>query len=234
MLISRRDFLELSALSGAGFTLGSHLDSPDALAQSRPSVSHAAGHSAGNWPFPPEFRQVRGLNQDWRFARVDRSTDGTSAPAPDLVWEKVNVPHTVRLEPFNASGMRNFQGICWYEKHIDILPQWHGRTLHVVLQGAMQVTDVWLNDTHLTTHNGGYLPFVLDISDHVDFSSGASNLLRLRLNNADNLEVPPGKPQDQLDFVYFGGLYRSVELRVLHPLHISDPVVADKPAEVSS
>jgi beta-galactosidase len=173
---------------------------------------------------------VRSLNQDWRFSRVDLSTDQTAAPTPDLAWETVNVPHTVRLEPFNASGMRNFQGICWYEKHLEILPEWQGRTLHLVFQGAMQVADVWLNGTHLTTHYGGYLPFVLDISNSVNAGTGARNLLRLRLNNSDNPEVPPGKPQDQLDFVYFGGLYRSVELRVLHPLHISDPMVADKPA----
>ena len=230
MLFSRRDFLELGALSGAGLTLGNHLDPLHALAQSTSSVSPGVEDSACNWPVSPEFRQVRGLNQNWRFSRVDHSTNETSAPAPNLAWETVNVPHTVRLEPFNASGMRNFQGICWYEKHLEILPEWRGRTLHLVFQGAMQVTDVWLNDTHLTTHYGGYLPFVLDISDHVNASASAGNLLRLRLNNSDNPEVPPGKPQDQLDFVYFGGLYRSVELRILHPLHISDPVVADKPA----
>ena len=94
----------------------------------------------------------------------------------------------------------------------------------------MQVADVWLNEVHLTTHYGGYLPFTVDISRHVDYGANAVNLLRLRLNNLDNADVPPGKPQDQLDFVYFGGLYRSVELRALHPIHISDPVLADKPA----
>ena len=230
MICTRRDFMELSALSGAGFTLRDHLDPLEALAQSKSSDPRHARDAASKWPLPPEFRQVRSINQDWRFSRVDHSTSEAAAPTSDLAWEKVNVPHTVRLEPFNASGMRNFQGMCWYEKHLAILPQWHGQTLHLVFQGAMQVTDVWLNDTHLTTHYGGYLPFVVDISDHVNWSAGAGNLLRLRLNNSDNPEVPPGKPQDQLDFVYFGGLYRSVELRVLRALHISDPIVANKPA----
>ncbi len=230
MFFSRRDFLEMSALSGAGLTLTNQLNPLKVLGQSSSSISSRGVAPAASWPLAPEFRQVRGLNQDWRFSRVDRSADETAAPAPGSAWETVNVPHTVRLEPFNASGMRNFQGICWYEKHLEILPEWQGRTLHLVFQGAMQVTDVWLNDTHLTTHYGGYLPFVLDISEHVNASAGAGNLLRLRLNNSDNPEVPPGKPQDQLDFVYFGGLYRSVELRVLGPLHISDPFLADKPA----
>jgi beta-galactosidase len=54
--------------------------------------------------------------------------------------------------------------------------------------------------------------------------------LALRLNNENNPEVPPGKPQDQLDFVYFGGLYRSVELMVMDHLHITDPILRDQPA----
>ena len=231
MHFSRREFLEMSALSGVAFTLGESLKLSDAQAQLRPDVaSHPVAPALDKWPLPPEFRQVRSLNQDWRFSRVDNTSTAAAAPAADASWESVNVPHTVRLEPFNASGMRNFQGICWYEKQLDILPQWRDRTLQLVFQGAMQVTDAWLNDVHLTTHYGGYLPFVIDITDHVNWNAGASNLLRLRLNNSDNPEVPPGKPQDQLDFVYFGGLYRSVELRVLDPLHISDPTVADKAA----
>ncbi len=230
MLISRRDFLELSALSGAGLTVSNQLNPLRVLAQSGSSMSHQGAAAPAKWPLAPEFRRVKSLNQNWQFIRVDHSTNETAAPAPSAGWTAVNVPHTVRLEPFNASGMRNFQGICWYEKQLEILPEWQGHTLHLVFQGAMQVTDVWLNDTHLTTHYGGYLPFVVDISDHVNAKASSSNLLRLRLDNRDHPEVPPGKPQDRLDFVYFGGLYRSVELRVLSPLHISDTFLADKPA----
>ena len=239
MLFSRRDFLEMGALSGAGLAFG--VNAGLASAQSGTTAPHPESMS-GAWPLSPQVREVRSLNQDWRFVRVDasatsgmdepspkRTAPGDSAPA-DSAWEVVNVPHTVRLEPFNASGMRNFQGICWYEKQLALQPEWRGRIVQLVFQGAMQVADVWLNTTHLTTHYGGYLPFVLDLSEHLDYAAGATNLLRLRLDNSDNPEVPPGKPQDQLDFVYFGGLYRSVELRVLHPVHISDPVLANKPA----
>ncbi len=55
-------------------------------------------------------------------------------------------------------------------------------------------------------------------------------MLTVRLDNSDNPQVPPGKPQNKLDFTYFGGLYRSVSLEVLNPLHISDPMLANKVA----
>jgi len=99
-----------------------------------------------------------------------------------------------------------------------------------VFQGAMQVADIWLDGTHLFTHYGGYLPFTVDLTQHLSLEQEHEYILTVRLNNADNSEVPPGKPQSHLDFVYFGGLYRSVSLRVLHPVHISDTFLANRVA----
>ena len=194
------------------------------------------------WPRTPESRVLMNLNQDWRFLRPEpipnrpqNALSGAHGGADiavwdDAGWEQVNLPHTVRLEPLNASGGRNYQGVCWYQKHFAILPEWTGKKVHIVFQGAMLVADVWLNGKHLTTHYGGYLPFTLDISSYMQSSNSQAAVLTVRLDNSDNLEVPPGKPQDQLDFVYFGGLYRSVQLQVLGTLHISDPVMANRPA----
>ena len=140
----------------------------------------------------------------------------------------VNLPHTVRLEPLNASGGRNYQGLCWYRKHFSADNAWRGRKIYLKFEGTMHTANVWINGVALPTHYGGYLPFTLDISQFVRY--GADNVLTVRLNNANDAEVPPGKPQNQLDFVYFGGLYRNVHLEVLSPLHITDPILSNTPA----
>jgi len=136
------------------------------------------------------------------------------------------------LEPLEVSGGRNYQGVCWYQPSFSAQPDWKGRIVYLKFQGAMQVADVWLNGVHQTTHYGGYIPFTIDISK--DIRLDQSNTLLVRLNNSDNPEVPPGKPQNQLDFCYFGGLYRSVDLEVLDPLHITDPILADTVAAAES
>jgi beta-galactosidase len=237
MSISRRDFLESSALSAAGIVFGNLTTPVPAFGkQDGPEV---LGRSQA-WPRKPESRIVQGLDQGWRFLGPETSLSTSSdvlSAAPggadisawkDADWELVNLPHTVRLEPLNAGGGRNYQGVCWYQRHFTGDHAWRGRNVYVIFQGAMQVADVSLNGKHLTTHYGGYLPFTLDISNEVRFGEGEPNVLTVRLDNSDNPEVPPGKPQDQLDFVYFGGLYRSVQLQVLGDLHISDPILADK------
>src|SRR5580658_5930523 len=238
MTISRRGFLESSAVTAAGITLGNFLGPGSAVAETMDSKKI----DASVWPRKPEARQQLCFNRDWNFIRADDATAypqklssqpqrGTNlAVLNDAAWQRVNLPHTVRLEPLDASGGRNYRGICWYQKHFAASPNWRGRTVHLVFQGAMQVADLWLNGKYLMTHYCGYLPFTLDISKHVQFGDQASNIITVRLDNSDNPEVPPGKPQDSLDFVYFGGLYRNVTLEVMDNLHISDPILAGKVA----
>jgi beta-galactosidase len=233
MSLSRRGFLEVSALSATGLVFENFVPSADAFGETlQPSVE---AQNIGRYP-SPDSRLVLSLNQDWQFfrpagdgaskQRLASSDDAT--PPRDAVWEAATLPHTVRLEPRDASGGANYQGVCWYQRSLSAKPEWKGRILYLKFQAAMQVADVWLNGVHLTTHYGGYIPFTIDISKAVDFNR--DNTLTVRLDNSDNPEVPPGKPQGDLDFCYFGGLYRSVDLEVLHDLHITDEILADKVA----
>jgi len=220
MTISRRGFLESSAITAAGLTIGNLLgrETVSAQAASTKKITMSA------WPRKPEARLQLNFNRDWSFIRPEDAPSDFERVASqirkgadiavlnDAAWERVNLPHTVRLEPLEASGGRNYRGICWYQKHFAGSSNWRGQTVHLVFQGAMQVADLWINGKYLTTHECGYLPFTVDISKHVHFGEHASNVITVRLDNSDNPEVPPGKPQDTLDFVYFGGLYRSVIL----------------------
>lgn len=172
------------------------------------------------------------LNQGWRFYRVDKPTgqDAFSTAAfADARWELVNAPHTVRLEPESASGMTNFQGVCWYRRHFTAEESWRSKKIFVEFEGAMQVANVWFNGKHLLTHYGGYLPFTVDLTDLVRYGK-ADNVIALRLDNSDDPDVPPGKPQDQLDFTYMGGLYRNVWMYITDELHVTDAVYANKVA----
>lgn len=176
---------------------------------------------------PSRGRHVVPLNQAWDFHRCD---DPANEAAPEIpsAWERVHLPHAVRLEPLNASGGRNFQGVCWYRKSLRAAPDWNGRTLYLHLDGLMQVAEISLNGKTIATHFGGYTPLTLDVTDAIRLD--ADNELLMRLDNRDDATVPPGKPQAELDFVYFGGISRHVSLEALPPVHISDPILEDRVA----
>lgn len=180
-------------------------------------------------------RQLIDLNQGWEFHRpidiqpseprvASTGKEGEFPPAT-AQWELVNLPHSVRLEPLNASGCRHYQGPCWYRKNLMIDGSCSDKKIYLRFEGAMQVADIRLNGKRLTTHYGGYLPFTVDLTDHLQY--GAENTLLVRLDNSDNPEVPPGCPQTRLDFTYFGGLYRDVRLELLDRLHVTDEILSD-------
>ncbi len=234
MPLSRRRFLETTTLSATGLALQNIVFPLDTYSEV-PQSGEARGPE-GFRP-APVARLVFDFDEDWLFFRPaadsdpDRVISSLNDRLPTLAefeWEKVTLPHTVRLEPRDVGGGLNYQGICWYQKSFPVEPEWKNRILYLKFQAAMQVADLWLNGVRLTTHYGGYTPFTVDISKAVRF--GQENVLVVRLDNSDHPEVPPGKPEKSLDFVYFGGLYRSVQFEVLHPLHISDPILADKVA----
>ncbi len=169
------------------------------------------------------------FNYGWKFKRIEKSdlrTDFFQTKIDDSCWNDVTLPHTPRIEPAVVNDM--WMGDCWYRKSFEVISEQAGKKVFVEFEGAMQKADVWINGTHIITHKGGYLPFVVDISDYV--KGGVENVLAVKLDNRYDQDIPPGKPLNRLDFSWYGGLYRNVKLIVKDKLHITNAIYADKVA----
>lgn len=154
------------------------------------------------------------FGSDWEFKREEANSN----------WEKITIPHTAKIEPLVVNNQ--FQGTCWYEKIFTIA---HSKNKKVFLyfEGVMQEADVWINDQKVTNHKGGYLPFTVDVTP---FLKSKGNTIKVKVNNEDNPEFLPGKPLKDLDFNYYGGIYRNVYLITTNKLYISNAVQANKKA----
>jgi len=145
--------------------------------------------------------------------------------AATLQWEQATLPHTANIEKLGVS--KPWQGVCYYRRSIELPPKWVGKKVVLTLEGAMQVSNLWLNGVHAGGRRGGYLPVVVDLTPYL--KSGTNDLL-VRLDNRDNPLVPPGKPTPELDFLYWSGLYRNASLTVTSKVHITDPILANQKA----
>lgn len=175
-------------------------------------------------------RRVSRLDTGWKCLRDDPS--GAESPGlDDAAWQPATLPHTARIEalvtgPAGSPGAQ-WQGVCWYRRRLRLEPEAAGGKVLLRFEGAMNVADVWLDGERVGGHMGGYLPFVLDISERLQ--PGRDHLLAVRLDNRDNPITGP-KPLAQLDFNLYHGLYRPVSLIRKDRLHITDPLLADRPA----
>ena len=141
-------------------------------------------------------------------------------------WDHVSVPHTPKTEALTV--LHQWQGICYYKKQFFADEEWADRACWIEFEGAMHLADVWINGQHVMQHAGGYTPFVVDASDHLKMSE--PNEILVRLDNRNNELIPPGKPLEDLDFCYYGGIYRDVNLIVKDKIHITHPIKADEVA----
>jgi beta-galactosidase len=142
------------------------------------------------------------------------------------VWENVTLPHIAFPEPLIIVQPK--EGIAYYKKSFLTSNTLRGKRLTIEFEGAMQIADVWFNGKYITQHLGGYLPFTIDITNLANY--GGENTIILRLDNRASPIVPPGKPVDKLDFIYYSGLYRDVWFHITDPLHITNSCFVNQKA----
>ncbi len=166
------------------------------------------------------------FNKDWCFVKdVDLSIPELSIKNSDTIaWENVNLPHTANIEPLVIKG-NQWQGDCFYKKYFVVPEEFKGKCISLYFEGAMQVAWVYVNGEKLVRHNGGYLPFYVDISDYLTY--GKENCVIVKLNNEDNSLIPPGKAVNVLDFNIYSGIYRNVWLNIKNPVHITNEMEVD-------
>ena len=159
----------------------------------------------------PSNRSKVNFGAEWIFTK-----DSTS-----LNWEKVTLPHAAQIEPLVVNNQ--WQGDCWYQKKFD-QPKTDNKVF-LYFEGVMHEAWIWVNGELITHHQGGYLPFTVDITNIV---LPHDNTVIVKVNNQDNPQIPPGKTLKTLDFNYYGGIYRNVYLLQTNKTYITDAVHANK------
>ncbi len=182
-------------------------------------------------------RKILNFDNDWRFFKGDAR--GAEIPSfDDLKWRTLDVPHDWSIEgpydnanPTSRGGGYLPAGIGWYRKSFMVNEKDAKQKYLIEFDGVMANSDVWINGFHLGRRPYGYSSFSYDLTGHLKFGKGESNILAVR---ADNSVQPASR-------YYTGaGIYRHVRLIVTNPVHIehrgdyiSTSQVTDKKAVVN-
>ena len=139
---------------------------------------------AGLYPLEGCGRIVYNFNEGWRFRLGD--VKGAEATAfNDDKWEVVCAPHIDRLEPSEASGGRNYQGVCWYRKHFTVPEDMTGKQVLVHFESIMGKQWIYVNGRLVKEHFGGYLPITIDLSAE-GVKAGDKCLIAVKADNSDD------------------------------------------------
>ncbi|MCL5744926.1 MAG: hypothetical protein M1541_13540 [Acidobacteria bacterium] len=161
------------------------------------------------------------LNGEWEFA-LD----------PDCRWsspEQVNWNARITV-PFSpetpASGIDNpgFYQSCWYRRSFDPPQFAPGRRLLLHFGAVDYAATVWVNGKLAISHEGGYTPFDVDITDFLNQEGPQTVVVRAEDDPAD-LSKPRGKQDWQLHphgiwYPRTTGIWQTVWLEVVPPTWI--------------
>ncbi len=163
---------------------------------------------AGYWEAAGSPRRVETLTAGWEF-----SLDGFKT------CRSVTLPHCIDEGElgFEASGCANRQQPAWYRRRFT----WKGGGARQLLhfEAIMGKSRVTLNGKQVAEHFGGYLPVHVEVTGIL---KEGENILEVWCDNSDDPSYPPGKAQDVLDFVYFGGIYRDAYLIETGEAYVAD------------
>lgn len=176
--------------------------------------------TAGFFELPHTGRTVYSMNPAWRMYKG--SLKGAEQSGfNDKEWNLVSLPDGIEYVPTEASGCVNYQGEVWYRKHFTPEVSWKGKQLFLHFEAIMGKSKVWINGTLVNEHFGGFLPVIANVTEYIKY--GEDNVIAVWADNSNDPSYPPGKPQDQLDFSYFGGIYRDCWMIVHNNVFITDP-----------
>ena len=186
-------------------------------------IEHIIANQGSDWS--AQFN-ISHITKDSELSLSESVVNSELSILQSRQWEHISTPHTPFVEDLTV--LHQWQGVCYYKRSLDLDPKLKDKNIWIEFEGAMTLADIWVNGEHIQQNAGGYIPFIVDISDVALFDQ--PNEILVRLDNRDNPLIPPGKPLNSLDFCYYGGLYRDVNLIIKGSNYISHPIKADKVA----
>lgn len=183
--------------------------------------------------YPKDTSARRAVSMDgmWKF-RIDWNQEGYEQGWKDGIPDPDMIPVPASFQDFyTEKEVREFTGDVWYETDVFVPGEWEGKQVGVRFGSATHRAEVYVNGIKTVSHEGGFLPFIAEVTDIVRYN--AFNKVVVLLNNELNITSIPcgetkvlssGKKMSKpyFDFYNYSGLQRPVKLIAYPKEHIED------------
>lgn len=173
------------------------------------------------------------LSGSWHFAPdplADGETMGWHRSDLEIArWDEVQVPHTWSVD----GRYLGYIGTAWYRKTLTVPQHLDGEHLRLEFEAVFYRARVWVNGTLVGQHEGGYTPFRVDVTPHID--PGQENVVAVEVDNRWSRTTIPGarfgdQPNDQVyPWWEYGGIIRGVSLLASAPVYVENQKVVATP-----
>jgi len=183
------------------------------------------------YPLTNKCRFDQKLDGLWDF-EFDCESQGLADNWTTKLPDPIEMPVPASFNDFfTDKDSREYTGDFWYAKRVFVPGSLRGKLIGLRFGAATHRATVYVNGQEIRSHEGGFLPFLADITSAVKFDE--ENLVVLKMNNelhrdalpaGDTAVLKNGKKMVKpfFDFYNYSGLNRSVHLVATPENHVVD------------
>jgi beta-glucuronidase len=180
-------------------------------------------------------RERKSLDGLWRFT-LDASGRGRAEEwwkRPLADSREIPVPASYN-DLFADAEVHDHVGDAWYQTVVRVPERWRGERIVLRFDAATHSAVVWVDETQVAEHEGGYTPFEADVTALVEpgaeirITAVVSNVLTWHtIPPGSVVETRGGRRRQQLfhDFFNYAGLHRTVWLYTTPTSFVDDVTV---------
>ncbi len=127
------------------------------------------------------------LNGEWEFAFDDLNRGLSHFAEPSFFPLKIQVPYSYHTKK-SGLAIEEYHEIVWYKRFLPFGKE-EGKRYILHIGAADYQCDIWINEKHVGSHQGGYTPFCVDITDYL----AEKNDVVLRIQDENSCRQPLGK-----------------------------------------
>ena len=140
------------------------------------------------------------LNGTWRFDfdDEDRGQKEHWERTRDRLKKEISVPFAYQAKLSGAEDGK-LHDIVWYQREFQVPGQWSGKRIRLNFGAVDYSCQVWVNGNLAIAHEGGHVPFSVDITDLLE----ENNTLTVRAQDyARDITLPRGKQYWEMESKY--------------------------------
>ncbi len=171
------------------------------------------------YPRPQMVRsEWQNLNGLWKYAITSTGSD-YSLPDGDIL-----VPFCVESSLSGVGRNVGPEQLLWYERTFSIPKSWRNKEIILHFGAVDWAVEIWLNDSKVGEHTGGYTPFQFNITPFL--KKKGMQTIRLKVYDASDISWQPrGKQMVKPNTIWYTpvtGIWQTVWLEPVNKTHIVD------------
>lgn len=181
-------------------------------------------HPLPEYPRPQLVRdEWVNLNGQWEFQGAEADE---AAPFGETLDETITVPYAIESV---LSGIQRHEDHMFYKRSVEVPADWNvgdGNRLRLNFGAVDYEATIYLNGTEVGSHEGGYLPFSVDLTDAI--VPGAEQELIVAVTDTTAENQPIGKQRANPSGIFYtptSGIWQTVWIEPVPEVAI-DTVVA--------